>query len=241
MYVLIDMHRMVFLRKVDSHSAISKLAELEAAHVPTKILSADDARFASLTDYEIRVLIRNSSGPDVNNVFSRDTLTLALCSVIHHLPETKVNAFEVDLQLRAVLTKDGANGYDGDARYRYLPGSMIAQQVEGLEELALQYTGGDALPRPARPANVAPAATPAPAVQRAAGDDFVMPRDGTSTHTIFMFCAKLWKDSGFSEDKRVLDQIRKTAVDKLVPTGLNISTVRTQAARWYQHRSRLVL
>lgn len=230
MNVLIDKERVVFLRKMGNRSVLSKLADMECPHIHTLI--ADANGLESLTDLELKLLIKNGNGPDVRNVFSRATLLTTAHALAASLPESKVNGFEVDMQWRTIREGD-------TARYEYVPGSNVPRLVDGVEELAALLGSPASVQTQAPATPVAPsAAKPAPSPSE---DGFVMPREGTSTHTIFMFCARLWKESGFSDNKATLDGIRKKAVDQLVPTGLNISTVRTQAARWYQHRQRLVL
>lgn len=240
MKVVIDLERMLFLRKMENESSLSILVDLEYPHIHTSTKYCDGPQdFAGLTDLELKLLIRNSAGPDVRNVFSHDALLKTVHSIVAQFPTTVVNGFELAMQRTCIK--------QGDARrYQYVPGSMVPKLAEGLAEHAALACAAGSVPAPA---SIAPAvAAPAVAAQvnkalpgTANADDFVMPRDGTSTHTIFMFCARLWKESGFSKDKSTLDNIRKKAVEQLVPTGLNISTVRTQAARWYQHHERLVL
>jgi hypothetical protein len=239
MNVLIDKEHMMFLRKMQDHSALNKLGDIECPHIHIMICYADAPMdFNHLTDLELKLLIKNSNGPDVTNLYSKDSL----CKIVHDLvksfPEYVVNAFEVDLQWRYIS--------EGDSRrYLYVRGSTVPRLAEGLAELAALQCAEDARQSVAMHANklaapVAASSTPASFAVRESSD-FSMPKAGTSTHTIFMYCATLWKESGFSADKNTLDNIRKKAVDQLVPQGLNISTVRTQAARWYQHRTRLVL
>lgn len=243
MKVLIDKGRMTFLRKMENEATLSKLADLECPHLSVAIYYADEPRdFVLFTDLELKLLIKNSAGPDVRNVFSREPLMQIVFELTKALPESKANAFEVDLQLRSI--KEGDTG-----RYLYVPGSQKPKPADGLEELAALQCTADAAGRAATLAKQAPqgvvaaatasAANALPAVQPS--DDFTPPRVGTSTHTIFTFCANAWKEANYADTKNVLDGIKKTAVDKLVPTGLNISTVRTQAARWYQHRQRFVI
>lgn len=242
MKVLVDKEHLFVLYKMDNEAALRKLCELECPHLATSILYADKAAdYQQFTDYELKCLIKNSNGPDVRSVYIREALISILHAMIVSIPVKVVNAFELDMQLRSLAPGD-------KFRYLYVPGSMKPKPAEGLAELsALQYTAST-LPSPATavqhaPAPVAPVApvsSPAAFAVRPANDDFTMPKVGTSTHTIFMFCHKLWEETGFKDCKTTLDNIRKTAVEKLVPTGLNISTVRTQASRWYQHRERLV-
>lgn len=239
MKVAIDMERMVFLRKVENETALSGLVDMEYPHIPTKSLYCDRPQdFSGLTDMELKLLIKNSMGPDVRHVFSRDALLHVVHAVVAQFPSSAVNGFQLTMQLACIRPGDAQ-------RYQYVPGSMTPALAYGLaEHAALVCTANTiSVPASAGPIVAGPivAASAAHTLPRAPHiDDFVMPREGTSTHTIFMFCAQLWKESNYTTNKATLDNIRKKAVERLVPSGLNISTVRTQAARWYQHRERLV-
>ncbi len=243
MNIIIDMERMIFLRKMDNHQTLSKLCDIECSYTATRISYTDTpADFGHLSDLELKLLIKNSFGPDVRNVFSKDALLKIVHQVVADFPATTANGFEVDVQLRSIA--------DGDtARYLYVPGASKPKPADGLAELAaLQATASSAtraamLAKREPQGTVAPAAAiaPSPTPAVAVSGDFVAPRPGTSTHSIFTFCAQAWKDAGYKDDKATLDGIKKKAVDKLVPTGLNISTVRTQAQRWYQNRQQFVI
>lgn len=243
MNVLIDRERLVFLRKLDHQPTLSRLGELECPHHASVICYADRPEdFGTFTDLELKLLIKNTSMQDLKNVFHRPSLLRHVYELAKMMPVDDVNGFELTMQLLTLKPDD-------KDRYQYVKGSRVPRNVEGLAELAAKTCAGVPLAGPASVPQPPQAATPAalpgmPAGVVAATDgseSFVMPREGTSTHTIFMFCARLWKEAGFTDNKATLDNIRKKAVDQLVPTGLNISTVRTQAARWYQHRQRLVL
>lgn len=246
MNVLIDVEDMIILRKMQDQTTLTKLSNIEVPHKHVAIIYADGpSDFNNFTDMQLKLLIRNSAGPDVKHVFSTGTLTKILFGMVQALPMFEAKAFEVDLQLRAIPAGD-------DRPYKYVPGAFAPQLVEeGLDSLVpLQYSGaGDALNVPASAPQHAPQGTvagpaaqaPARAPAAAGGDDFSPPKPGTSTHEIFTYCAQEWKAAGYTEDKRTLDEIRKRAVDQLVPRGLNVSTVRTQAMRWYQHRTRFAV
>lgn len=238
MKVVIDMGRMLFLRKMQNEQSLRLLADMEYPHLHIAIRYCDTPTdFASFTDLELKLLIRNSGGPDVRHIFAHDTLMKVAHEIVSQFPVTMVNGFELAMQHTHVRPND-------TRRYQYVPGAMVPMLAEGLAEHAALMGSCSTLPAPASPAPAVAGPAVAASALRAlpsAADDFVMPREGTSTHTIFMFCAQLWKESGFSTNKSTLDSIRKKAVEQLVPTGLNISTVRTQAARWYQHHERLVL
>lgn len=248
MKVLIDKEHMVFLHKMEDYATLSKLCDMEYPHLVTSGIYCDHHNdFSGLTDLELKLLIKNSSGPNVQNVFSRDALLKIIHAMIQHMPEREVNAHEVAMQHATIDPSD-------KRRYRYVPGGFLPALVqEGVEEYAgWTYTAG-VLPGAASAANAPVAATPAPRAVSAVpglaatpahvqeGDGFTMPKAGTSTHTIFMFCAERWKEMNHQDDATTLDKIRKQAVEALVAQGLNISTIRTQASRWYQHRQRLVL
>lgn len=240
MNVLIDKENMMFLFKMEHQVTLSKLADMEFPHVATSIIYCDHHNdFVGLTDLEIKLLIKNSNGPNVVNVFSRDALLKIIHAMIQQMSEREANAYEVDLQHRTINPEDKRH-------FKYTPGSHVPSPVQdGVEEVAgWKYVGGATRPASAvkAPATTTPApsaasALPAPMQHVAEGDGFTMPKEGTSTYTIFMFCANSWKE----DNTATLDAIRKKAVETLVLQGLNISTVRTQAARWYQHRQRLVL
>lgn len=243
MKILIDKSRMIVLRKMQDEATLSKLADIECPHLPVAIYYADAPNdFVLFTDLELKLLIKNTSGPDVRNVFSKDALQRIVFELVRSLPETVANGFEVDLQLRAIAAGD-------EGRYLYVPGGSKPRPADGLEELVALQCAADAAGRaatlakaaPQGVAAAAPVSAPAAVAKVTPSDDFAPPRPGTSTHMIFTFCANLWKEAGYEDNKATLDNIRKKAVDQLVPTGLNISTVRTQAARWYQHRQRFVI
>ncbi len=247
MQIIVDLENMLFLRKHEDYATLSKLCDMECSHVSTSLMYCDHARdFVSFTDLELKTLIKNAHGPDVVNVFSRAALCDILVAMIKQMPVSEVNAYEVDLQWRTIIKGD-------KKRYQYVPGGFVPVCAEGLAELAgWKYKAGGAaspLPRPASPvttlpqgAVATPGASTAPrAVQAVAVDGFSMPKAGTSTHTVFMFCAERWKEAGCVDEDDILDKIKKSAIEVLVPQGLNISTVRTQAARWYQHRTQVAV
>lgn len=241
-YTAINKDALVFLRKMDNQVTLRNLVNIEYSDIYTCI-QEDDSSYMLMTDMELKTLIKNSNGPDVRACFSRLSLLAVLKELVKGLPTFEANAFHIDLQSRAIHAEDGR-------RYKYMPGQPLPQLVpDGVEEyVALQYAGS-ALNVPASAPRSEPQATPATSASpqgaapaaSASTDDYVPPRPGTSTHAIFTWCATAWRDAGFPEDKKQLDDIRKKCVDSLVPTGLNISTVRTQAARWYQHRQRFAL
>ena len=231
MYVIIDKEKMQFVYKHEHGSVLSKLAWIELPHIFCRIQPCDIPKdFAGLTDLELKLLIKNSNGPDVSAVFSRERLASIACNVATSLPVRELNALELDMQWRAI--PEGTS-----ERYRYVPGSYVPKVDDGLEEyVALQVPLQLRTPeqlnetKPLAPVVVSPLLH--------SDGDFTAPKPGTSTHRIFSFCASLWKESGYLDNKETLDKIRKRAVEVLVPEGLNISTVRTQAARWHQNRTR---
>jgi hypothetical protein len=255
MNILVDKEGMLILRKLENvNSVLSKLAELECPHIATSVCYCDQPEdFAGSTDLELKLLIKNANGPDMRSVFSRSALMKIVHAMVTTLPVCVVNAFEVDMQLRTLES-------DNEEPYLYVHGSMKPKLAEGLtEHVGMQYSK-DALGSPATLQDAVSQATPATSapdtaalvvqlraqrtqvdVHKQDGDGFSMPREGTSTHTIFMFCAQKWKEANYVDNKALLDDIRKKAVETLVPQGLNVSTVRTQAARWYQYRQRLVV
>ena len=245
MNVIIDKENMVFLLKSQDQASLSKLCDMQFPHVAISTVYCDHPRdFISFTDLELKLLIKNSMGPDVTNVYSRDALMQIVHSMLLQMPEVQINSLEVDFQWRTIQPGN-------KKRHVYVPGGYVPASGEGLAEIAgWKYSKGaaNAVPAQASPASTAPRtarATPTanamPAPSAKATGDFAMPKTGTSTHTIFMFCAERWKETGYSDDHTTLEGIRKQAVETLVPKGLNVSTVRTQAARWYQHRQQVVI
>jgi hypothetical protein len=245
-YIEINREKMTFLRRMADRATLSKLADIEHSDIHV-LLTDEDTSYELLTDLELKKLIQNSNGPDVKLVFHRGTLIRILRSITAELPVFEANAFQVDMQWRCIERDD-------DRVYAFVPGAfkpVLAE--EGVEAAALQYAGGT-LNVPASPANPAPQGTAAgstarplfvgrdysgaAAPQRQEAGDFASPKPGTSTHDIFTFCWQKWSETGFTTDERQLADIRKTAVDQLVPKGLNVSTVRTQAMRWYHNRTR---
>ncbi len=244
MYVEIDREALVFLRKMEHQPTLSKLSSLEH---PDKHVVITPAAFngAGFTDLEMKMLIKNSHGPDVKHVFSRDTLAKILNGMIATFPVEQANAFEVEMQLRAIPSDD-------TRPYQYVRGAFKAREAdEGEQRAPLCYEGaGDALGAPASAPQPSPqpypagtqaqafAAPPRPAPAPAADGDFTQPRPGTSTHDIFSFCAQEWDATGRANDEQTLTTIRKRALDTLTKRGINASTVRTQAMRWYHNRTR---
>lgn len=240
-FTAIDKDNLVFLVRMGAQPMLRNLVNIEFSDLYTSI-QEDDSTYMMFTDMELKTLIKNSGGPDVKHVFARASLIYILHEIVKSFSVFEVNAFQLDLQARAIGSEDGR-------RYKYVHGAVLPALVdEDAPYPVLQYAGS-ALNVPASAPRTTvqapPAGNAAPQAQRptapASTDDFVQPRPGTSTHTIFTWCGTAWRDAGFPEDKKILDDIRKKAVDSLVPTGLNISTVRTQAARWYQHRQRFAL
>lgn len=251
MCTAIDKDKLVFLRRMDNQLALRNLVNIEYSDLYTS-MQDDDSTYMMFTDVQLKDLIKNSGGPDVRSVFTRSLLIALLETLVKGLPLFTANAFQLDLQSRAIGAEDAR-------RFRFVPGASIPEIVADDAPYPFLQYAGSVLGVPASAPRPTVQATPAgsdnsaafhcgryysgakPAAHASANtDDFVQPRPGTSTDTIFRFCASAWRDAGYPEDKKIMDDIRRKAVDLLVP-GLNISTVRTQAARWYQHRQRFAL
>lgn len=241
-HVAIDKDNLVFLRRMENQVALRNLINIEYTDVYTAIVD-DDSSYSSFTSAELKKLIKNSNGPDVERVFSHYTLGLTLVILVKGLPVFKADAFQLDLQSRAIHPEDGR-------RYKFVPGGGVPQLVEGDEPYTtLRYTGEAfsaplgspaSAPQPVAQGVVAAnASTPgiAPAAS-ASTDDFAQPKPGTSTHQIFMFCMGLWNAAERTNSEPELKKIREKAVSVLTAQGLNVSTVRTQAMRWYHNRQR---
>lgn len=253
MYIVIDRDNLRVLHKHADQKIASNLANLECPQVSIVVTFCDEkGGFSLLTDLELKLLIKNSNGPDVSRVFSRDSLADIMCKIAQAFPSTEnVNGFELQMQLASLAEDDSEP-------YRYLRGSMKPQPAAGLAELAALHYSGAAIAAPAsaplpvvqgtvaldafgKPLGPGGACPPAVMAKILATGDFTAPREGTSTHSIFTFCATAWKESGYQDSKATLDNIKKKAIDVLCAQGLNISTVRTQAQRWYQHRQQFVI
>ncbi len=241
MLVIVNKEDLVFHRKLEDQATLSKLANIELPDKHVAIMHASDpSGWSTFTDMEIKQLLLNSGAGDHSNVFSRPRLVALAVATAESVPaDTNVKAFEVDMQHRAIALDD-------ERPYRYVPGALRPVLAEGLAEwAALQCAGGPLkapasvpahVPQPQAQGSAPQAANARPAVEPSG--DFVQPKPGTSTHDIFTFCAHAWSETGFTTDEKVLADIRKRAVDHLVPKGLNVSTVRTQAMRWYHNRQR---
>lgn len=234
MRALIDMEDLRVLHVHESADVLRNLDRVQAQHMHTALIYVDGPQdFNRFTDFELKLFLRNSGAGDHASLYSRPALLQLAFDAVRAMPAVAFNGFELSLQ-SAYLDDDD------EGAYTFVPGKQ--KPVPGLVEYAALQCVGGPLKAPANvPQHVvqAPvAASPAAPAPPAAGSDFAQPRPGTSTHAIFAFCAKLWKDAGCTADEGLLGDIRKKAVDELVPTGLNVSTVRTQAMRWHQNRQR---
>lgn len=227
---------MRILRKMDNRNgALSKLTSLENPDIGCTVIYVDrwDDYKAFSVD-ELKKLITQSAGPDVTKLFDKDALMRVLHAMVQTMDVTVVaNAFELDLQLRSVPEDD-------IQPYVYVPGAQRPALRHTPAPTLLAKAAGSAAALAKEGVQGQVAGTTSNALPGAVVEAFVMPKEGTSTHTIFMFCAQAWKDASFKDDKDTWDRIRKSAIDKLTKDGLNISTIRVQSARWYQHRQRLV-
>jgi hypothetical protein len=250
MYALIDRERMVVVHKHHDQRVISMLGHLEAAHRDTlNTFINESSGFGPLSEMDLRRIIKNT-GFEPGNV-PRSVLCAMLINLLNEMPESKVDLGALEAQCEWVTgLKDDVDPY------RHVPKAIRPALVEehDVADFPPAYKAAeDCVQRAASARNLPAATTPAPGdAERAAErpsatvghsivEDFTPPRPGSSTYTIFAWCATAWKESNYADDKKTLDTIRAKALDALTGQGLNASTVRTQAMRWYQHRQRFVI
>lgn len=124
MYVLLDRENLVFRHKHADHSVISALATIEVSHVAVCILPIDEKSFSRLTDLELRLLHKHTTGKKLEGIFLPKLLK-ELVDVALALPDSEVVAFEVKQQ--AAKISMGDSGF-----YRYVKGSNVATRLQDL-------------------------------------------------------------------------------------------------------------
>jgi hypothetical protein len=217
-YVLIDRTNMVFLAKGE-HRVLTYLGFIEYPHVAQLQTPCEEPRdFNSLTDLELRLLFKHTTGSDHSNAHRPSMLTSCVSLGIQ-LPLTpNLNAFELEVQAHAIAEGD-------ERRYRYVPGGglpMLADELyeppplrceqrwtsEQLAELAKRG--------PPLQAAIAPAATStqasarSPAARPVAG----APR-GSNKPVIWARMDRIWEKAGKPTNIDIVLGLRKSCMSEL--------------------------
>jgi hypothetical protein len=149
MYILIDRENLTFVHKHLDHTVVSMLATIEVSHVATCIMPIEEKAFSGLTDLELRLLHKHTTGKKLEGIFL-PKLIKELVEVALALPESDVIPFEVRQQAQKISPND--SGF-----YRYVKGSFSATRLQDLFMPALLTTD---TPVMVKPVMVKPVAVP---------------------------------------------------------------------------------
>lgn len=241
MYTSIDRDNMQFLARSENPTALSYLANIEAAHVSVVILPCDEPRdFFLLTDLELRILVRQTTGSDHSNAH-RPSLLATCVSLAQQLPERALNTFELEVQSNCIPDDDKAG------RYSYAPGAHKPQRHADLFEpqrlTCVQGWSADRLAEFAKRAPqqaesvAAPSTAPerrSPAARPAAGVPAV-PR-GAGKVAVWASMDAIWEQAGKPMDVKLVQGLRKRCMDELEAQGFNRSTASCELGNWWKAR-----
>jgi hypothetical protein len=126
MHLLIDRERLCVLYKHPNLGVLSNIAHIEAAHSPVTIAHYDDYQygFASLTDWELRVLHEHLCGQKYTG-YIRDHLERTIVALCECVPESDIVPHEVLIQAACIPEGD-------DRYYKYVKGSSFPNPQEDL-------------------------------------------------------------------------------------------------------------
>jgi hypothetical protein len=245
MYVTIDRDNMRFFAKHPDHTALSLLADIELAFVSVLIVPCDEpSDFMQLTDLELRLLFKHTTGADHSNAY-RPSLLAACVALAQQLPERRgLNCFHLELQ---------SNAIQGDkvGRYLYVPGAskpqrkadlfepepLTCQQGWSAEQLAEFAKQAPQAERPAAVASTAPEPRSSP--QRpavAAGAVAAQPRGGGKA-VIWQHMDQLWEKAGKPMDAKLVLGLRKACMDELEALNLaKRSSASSELGNWMKAR-----
>lgn len=245
MYVTIDRDNLRFFAKHPDHNALSYLADIELAFVSVFIAPCDEpADFMQLSDLELRMLFKNTTGADHTNAH-RPSLLAACVALAQQLPERQdLNCFHLEMQSKAIRD-------DKDGRYLYVPGATKPQRKADLFEpeplTCQQRWSAEQLAEFAKRAPQAAAtaaATRAPAAPRLssarpaadAGAVPAQPRGGGKA-VIWQHMDQIWEKAGKPMDVKLVLGLRKTCMDELEALNLaKRSSASSELGNWMKAR-----
>lgn len=227
MWLLIDMTNLVVRHKYPDHRVINALAHIELSHVGTSVIKLErDTTFPQLTDLDLRLLYKNSTGQSFPG-YMRKQLEDWMRGIALAMPSSDVNPLEVFAQAAEVDAKDRNF-------YRYMKGSKVP---ELLSELWLP-TALTATPEAGAAALLAPAPAPdsEPAAPTPQAKPIAAPVGGVRG-TVFDAADALWQAAGKPTDLKAVLSIRKQVMDNLEAShGIKRTTCSTTLGDWQKVR-----
>ena len=235
MYIMIDMDRMVFLRKHPDLFLLTDLAIIECPNISISIQPCDASTFLKgETDYELKLLYNNTTNSA--QTFYGDGLRAVLGELVHRMPVTDAIVSEVTRQAdalgednkvphcyvkgskSAIKSPSGAlrDGFvttvsPDEALFNRLAGDLFATLYP---DAAQQAKAQAAQRAPMVQANSSARGSGAPALKRNTG----APRSGNVRGTIWEVADKMWEDAGKPTDKKDVLTLRKSIMDTLEST-----------------------
>lgn len=232
MYVVIDLDHLVFVAKHPSRDWLNLLSNIEHALISTRLVEIDVQCFGTLSDLELRMLYKNTTGEDHVNAY-RHSLIAACIQLAFQLPLTpNLDGFELSLQSRAIMWED-------KRAYRYAPGRTVPVLVEDLfaapEPLKcapLQAIAGATVP--STPS--APVAGSVPPKPRPAATVTAAPKGGQRT-LIWECMDALWEKADKTPDARAVLLLRKQCMDQLeAQHGVKRTSASSELGNWQKAR-----
>lgn len=232
MYILIDLDRMVFLRKHPDLFLLTDLAIIECPNSTISIQPCDAPTFLKgMTDYELKLLYTNTTNGIQS--FYGNGLRSILGEIAYRMPIADVLVSEVSKQADAL-------GENNDVPHCYIKGSRSAIKSCGgalsdgfvttvsPDEALFNRLSGDlfaTLYPDAMQQAKAQAAQRAPMLQangsargsatRTLGLNTATPRSSNVRGTIWEVADKMWEEAGKPKDKKDVLALRKNIMDTL--------------------------
>jgi hypothetical protein len=239
--VLIDRTNMAFLAKHEDRRALAFLGFLEYPHLAQAQMPCEmPSDFNMLSDLELRLLFKHTTGHDHSNAQRRSLLTSCV-ALAQQLPlTTGLNVFELEVQANSIAPGD-------EERYRYVPGASRPMLVTELfevqplrceqrwtpEQLAELSKKGPAQAAIAPAAATVPSAPRSPAARPAAPS---APR-GSSKPLIWERMDRIWDKAGKPTSIQIVLGLRKACMSELEhECGIKRTTSSTELGNWMKAR-----
>lgn len=250
MKVSIDMQNMTFMHKHSNTRVVANLAYLECRHGAYMITDTDAKSFLQLTDMEMKMLYRNTTGGEV--YFLGASLRAIISELVDRMPESDVNPYELDIQANLAPQGD-PNGY------KYVKGSfkptvvtelfppkLIAIKSDNEPLIAAQRraryldSNSSAAPRVAVAPHVTPRTpvpgNPKPAVAALQGPAPTS-RQGGVKEIIWREADILWQKAGSPKDISIILKLRKEIMEHLEKNfSVKRNTSSNELGNWQKNK-----
>lgn len=249
MYVSIDLEDLKFVHKTNNPTVCANLAWIEMHTKPYAIDTIYSNRWlSSMTDMEMKMLYRNTTGQETHYLGAY--LRAILAELVERMPETEVNAFEVEAQASKVSE-------ESEPGYKYVFGSNSPARPQEFFPEAIRVEKAPDEPqraaaRSSRYASRATAAPPAPQATRAPGPHATPAyrpekppqgrtggnRRGAVRETIWAVADKMWEEAGKPTEKSSILSLRKEIMGVLESDhGVKRTTSSNELGNWQKNRA----